>query len=504
MTARFLSITRTCLRRSLLLGVLGVMALAGCATKHPATEAIEKDDVLSLRAQLDAGLSPDFFDDKVSHFQGTLGTGMSVANGASLMVNAMLWERWDMVDLLVQRGADLRTAAREAARDLSFSAGGYNLIQYLLARGFNPDQPYPDGWRLLYETCPHPSATALLIKGGAKVKTPAVVNGAIRRTPLLACLDAIAIDEKDISYWRNSKLPYCDRACIDGQVKALVERRRLHVQTITVLLDAGADPNLLYEAATGNAYPLLNRAVDVAPPEVVSAFLKHNANPNRQDSRGWSALHVAAENGYVEVIRMLVAAGANPSLKSKSGQTAQMVLDAKIAADKAASAQRLANEEAARGRRENAAQSNGFQWGKLAAMGAGAAIGGIDKLPADTQARLVAGMVADSQAGHSGAGNFQSAASSVGAQGATGASRTGGDQVAANRAIAQRCQASSKSFKPWNDPQVDSFCQMAAFDKCLADNGIMAYEGERRQVCSTLRDTLKSTGGSMSACGPCS
>lgn len=502
MTVRRLTIACLCLTRSLLLSALGVVALAGCATKHPATEAIEKHDVPSLRAQLDAGLSPEFVDDKVTYFQGTVGTGVSVRTGSSLMVSAMFWENWETVDLLVQRGADLRAAARAAVQSFSVYGPEFSLIQNLLARGFNPNQTYPDGWILLNETCLSPSAMGLLIKGGANVKVSNVVNGTVRKTPLLACLDAIAVDEKDISYWRNSKLAYCDRTCVEGQVKALVDRRSLHAQTITVLLDAGADPNLSYESASGGTYPLLNRAVDVAPPEVVSAFLKHRANPNRQDSKGWSALHVAAANGHVELARMLVAAGANPSLKSTDGQTAQTMLDAKIAADNAARQQQFANEETARSNSQNAAQSNGFQWGKLAALGAGAAIGGIDKLPADTQAQLIAGMVADSRAGQSGAANFQSAASS--AQNSAGGSGGGGNQAAANRAIAQRCQASSKSFKPWNDPQVDSFCQLAALDKCLADNGIMSYEGERRQVCSTLRDTLKSTGGSIAACGPCS
>lgn len=163
-------------------------------------------------------------------------------------------------------------------------------------------------------------------------------------------------------------------------------------------------------------------------------------------------------------------------------------------------------------------ESGGFQWGKLAAMGTGALIGGLDKLPVDAQAKIIAGMAADSTAGTSGMGNTQRAAagvsaaagsttnggSSSGSSSVTGSAVTqGGDEAARNRAIGQRCSASTQSIKPWNNPQLDTMCQLASFDKCLVDSGITAYEGERQQVCSSLLDTLKPIGGNLSSCSAC-
>lgn len=55
----------------------------------------------------------------------------------------------------------------------------------------------------------------------------------------------------------------------------------------------------------------------------------------------------------------------------------------------------------------------GFQWGKLAALGVGAAIGGIGNLDSATQLELAAGMVADSMEGVEGTSNFQGSANSA-------------------------------------------------------------------------------------------
>ncbi len=169
--------------------------------------------------------------------------------------------------------------------------------------------------------------------------------------------------------------------------------------------------------------------------------------------------------------------------------------------------QRLAAEAERRRQQQAAQQQDGFQWGKFAALGAGALAGGAAKLPADMQVKVLSGIANDSRAGQNGISNFQGAISSTAPSGAgatsTGAGAGGADEAARNRAIANRCAASAKSYAPWNDPQVDSFCQMAAMDKCLVDAGITAYEPERRQVCTVLKGTLQTTGGSISACAPC-
>lgn len=66
--------------------------------------------------------------------------------------------------------------------------------------------------------------------------------------------------------------------------------------------------------------------------------------------------------------------------------------------------------------RQQAEQESGFQWGKLAALGVGAAIGGVGHLSAEAQTKLITGMTKDSMAGQQGISNFNSAAADIGAQ----------------------------------------------------------------------------------------
>ncbi len=82
----------------------------------------------------------------------------------------------------------------------------------------------------------------------------------------------------------------------------------------------------------------------------------------------------------------------------------------------------------ARAREQPAPVSGGgFQWGKLAAMGVGAAMGGVGKLDAETQARFIGGMISDSAPGVGGVGNTQAATRQAGAPaaGAAGAADSG-------------------------------------------------------------------------------
>ena len=48
----------------------------------------------------------------------------------------------------------------------------------------------------------------------------------------------------------------------------------------------------------------------------MKALLAANANPNLQDEGGWTPLHLAELLGRKEIMRILLAAGANPCLQS--------------------------------------------------------------------------------------------------------------------------------------------------------------------------------------------
>lgn len=63
--------------------------------------------------------------------------------------------------------------------------------------------------------------------------------------------------------------------------------------------------------------------------ETVRQLLVEKGNPNAMDTEGWSALQAAAENGYLEIVKLLVAAGADVDYASANGTALQFAVRAK-------------------------------------------------------------------------------------------------------------------------------------------------------------------------------
>ena len=81
--------------------------------------------------------------------------------------------------------------------------------------------------------------------------------------------------------------------------------------TLRILLDAGADPNLI---ANGDA-PLHEAAGgDWGSPTSIRVLLEHGAQVDARNKRGETPLMIAASNGDVKSIELLLKAGANPLL----------------------------------------------------------------------------------------------------------------------------------------------------------------------------------------------
>lgn len=86
------------------------------------------------------------------------------------------------------------------------------------------------------------------------------------------------------------------------------------------LIARGADVNAV-AAGFGNACPL-HSAASGRNLEIVRMLLEAGAEPNRKQDHGWTALHSAAHNGDVEMIRLLLKHEADPRAAADNGQTA--------------------------------------------------------------------------------------------------------------------------------------------------------------------------------------
>ena len=91
-------------------------------------------------------------------------------------------------------------------------------------------------------------------------------------------------------------------------------------EAIAELLRHGADPDAV--ATNGTKLAVINSAAASGDIEVVKLILAAGANPNAQQEGGYTALHAAAMRRNHEMIRALLDAGADPSTASNEGKTA--------------------------------------------------------------------------------------------------------------------------------------------------------------------------------------
>jgi ankyrin repeat protein len=91
--------------------------------------------------------------------------------------------------------------------------------------------------------------------------------------------------------------------------------------TVRLLLQAGADPGQVAQT------PMRNQALHAVlalsrNPEIIGLLIEHGADVNAVQTAGYRPLHQAAIAGNADVVRMLLAAGADPQARCDRGKTA--------------------------------------------------------------------------------------------------------------------------------------------------------------------------------------
>lgn len=104
-----------------------------------------------------------------------------------------------------------------------------------------------------------------------------------------------------------------------------------HADAAKVLLDHGAAVNDKDRSRFGNT--ALDAAVAANSPDVVRILLAAGADPNVRDSADYTPLHKAAQHGNLAIVRMLLEHGADASAGRKGGGTPGSEAEAKGHAD---------------------------------------------------------------------------------------------------------------------------------------------------------------------------
>ncbi len=292
------------------------IAAQDAGTSSDAFYAVIRDnDLISLQAMLKAGANPNVPDPR---------------GGATPLMHAAVVGSVDAMKLLLDNGADVNAANATGATALMWTATDVEKVRLLLARGADARAVSQRGRTALHLAARSDGSSAivrLLIGAGAD---PKAVD-TFKWTVLHAATLGDDADTVRLIVDAGADVNAVDFAGFTALINAGANR---NLPVVTLLLSKGADVNARSgdgsfqkvkagPIALGNFTPL-TAAVALAAPELIKTLLDAGANVNVADVRGMTPLMlaVATDRQNADVIRMLIARGADVNAKSLVGETA--------------------------------------------------------------------------------------------------------------------------------------------------------------------------------------
>jgi ankyrin repeat protein len=228
----------------------------------------------------------------------------------------------DLATKLLDEGASLDARDRLGARPLSHAAksGHLQMVDLLLARGAPIDARNLDGATALYFAAEgsHILIAQRLIERGADVN----LTGRSGISPIAAAayagneliVEALLAHGADPLVPDETGKPPIVYAAAGARLDIM---KRLLAQKIDINTRYPNDLTLLMWASGPD-----QQVPEAQANKVVAYLLEAGAHIDDRDDRGRTALMIAAEGGHAEIADLLLAKGADPSLKDKAGKRA--------------------------------------------------------------------------------------------------------------------------------------------------------------------------------------
>jgi ankyrin repeat protein len=228
----------------------------------------------------------------------------------------------DLATKLLDQGASIDARDRLGARPLSHAArsGHLRMVDLLLARGAPIDARNLAGATALYFAAEGSriSIAQRLIERGADVNltgrsgiSPVAAAAYAGNDVIVEALLAHGADERAPDETGKPPIVYAAAGARLDIVKRLLARN------IDINARYPNDLTLLMWASGPD-----EKAPEAQAIKVVSYLLDAGAHIDDRDDRGRTALMIAAEGGHAEIANLLLARGADPSLKDKAGKRA--------------------------------------------------------------------------------------------------------------------------------------------------------------------------------------
>jgi uncharacterized protein len=319
--------------------------------------AVRDDDIAAVRSLLHSGANP-----KAANRYGVTPLFLAATNGNAAMIETLLKAGADANAALPGGQTVLMTAAR---------TGNPDAVRQLIAHGATVDAKennYGETALMWAAAENHPEAAKVLMEHGADVNA--------RSNPLEYSKDRFGLEGvmTILPHGHWTALMYAARQGSLAAARALADAHadlnltdpdgttalilaiiNAHYDTAVMLVDKGADPNLadsagmaaLYAAVDMNTLgEIYGRPSRTFPDEsdalgLMKALLRHGAKVNTQLTSatltrahtpgdgnlgpGTTPLMRAARNADADAMRLLLANGADPSLRERNGTTALML-----------------------------------------------------------------------------------------------------------------------------------------------------------------------------------
>jgi ankyrin repeat protein len=320
-------------------------------------DAIRAGDLSGLGALLDGGISPDVRDSReITPLMYAAETG-SVAEMRMLIdhhaavnaqnafgATALMWSVSDIqkVRLLLEHGADVNIAAKSGTTALLIALGQHSpeVARLLIEKGADQAAVDKNGFTaLLAAVRGNDMATIrLLVEAGADVNqmdrqpflsyTPLMGAAASGNLAAVKLLLAKGAKVNTVSPQHTQKIN--NRSVVTGEMTALLLAATYGPpEIVKALLDAGAEVNVA--EARGMTPLMLALTTDRLHPETVTMLLEQGADPRTKSMAGETALDWARKYGVVSVIESL---GGKPAGRMAAVPAPSTLPDPRVAVER--------------------------------------------------------------------------------------------------------------------------------------------------------------------------
>ena len=237
----------------------------------------------------------------------------------------------DAMKLLIEAGADVNAADSFGATALMFAIRDIAKVRVLLDAGARANEKSRQGQTALLlaaSTTGSIETVRLLVAKGADAKAV----GASGRTGLIMAANQNDLAMVQYFLEQGVNVNAVDSTDKVGHTALMAAAAQANTAMVKALIQKGADVNMATtDAASVKNGPLafkgrtaLMMAAPYGSAEMIRLFIDAHANVNARDVAGLTPLMfaVASENQDAEVVKTLLAAGADPKLQSTTGETA--------------------------------------------------------------------------------------------------------------------------------------------------------------------------------------